>query len=130
MNAHDLTLETLPGHYGVFRLAPDAAVPAWILAADGFLSITRTKDELSIVCAEDSVPPWAKAERGFRILKVQGILDFFLTGILATIAVPLAEANISIFAVSTHDTDYVLVAANRLEDAIHALTAAGHKVQP
>jgi hypothetical protein len=92
-------------------------------------SITRTREELSIVCAEAAVPMGTKAERGFRLLRLQGTLDFSLTGILASIAVPLAAAKVSIFAISTYDTDYILVPGTKLEAAVEALRIAGHTVQ-
>jgi hypothetical protein len=120
-------LTTLPEPLAVCRLAPDAAFPSW-LAASGFLSIARTTEELSIVCAEDAVPDAVRRESGWRALVVAGPLDFGLTGILASIAAPLAEAGISIFAISTFDTDYVLVKAERLDAAVEALIGAGHAV--
>jgi hypothetical protein len=124
-----LTLEILPGAYAVCRLAPDAAVPGWAGSSVDFVATTRTRAELSVVCAEGLVPAGTKAEAGMRILKVAGTLDFSLTGILASLAVPLAQAKVSLFAVSTYDTDYVLVPAAKLEEALGALRAAGHHVQ-
>ena len=110
------------------RLPPDAAIPAW--AAGGtFSSITRTPDELSIVCEERLAPDDGKSEGGWRALQVAGPLDFALVGILAAIAAPLAEAGVSIFAVSTFDTDYVLVKESNLARAIDALRDAGHEVR-
>lgn len=91
-----------------------------------FLSITRTPDELSIVCAEDDAPENAMVEGGWRAMKVEGPLDFPLVGILVSISAPLAEAGVSIFAVSTFDTDYVLVKEENLERAVSALEGAGH----
>jgi hypothetical protein len=124
-----LHLELQSGLQAVCRLPPEAAVPAWALAPGGLSSVTRTPEELSIVCAEGLVPPGTKAEKGMRILKVQGPLDFTLTGILASLAVPLAQAGVSLFAISTFDTDYVLVPGAMLEVAIEALRTAGHEVQ-
>ena len=83
---------------------------------------------MTVVCAAARVPADARAERGWRALRVAGPLDFALTGVLAAVAVPLADAGVSIFAVSTFDTDYVLVRADRLEAAVAALRAAGHRV--
>ena len=80
------------------------------------------------MCAAARVPDGVRAQRGWRALAVEGPLDFALTGVLAAVAVPLAEAGISIFAVSTYDTDYVLVRADRLADAVAALRGAGHSV--
>jgi hypothetical protein len=121
MPDHPLTLEWLPGTYAVCRFPPDAVIPAWASSAPPrdapLLSITRTADELSIVIAEDRVPtPRAanapaslKVERGFAAFRIAGTLDFNLTGIIARIAAPLAEAKIAVFVVSTFDTDYVMV---------------------
>jgi len=117
----------LDGRYAVCRLAPEAAIPDW--ARDGgFVSITRTPGELSIVCPQRSVPADAQAESDFQILKVEGPLDFSLTGILANLSSTLAEAKISIFALSTYDTDYILVRHDDLPQAKAALAAAGHVV--
>jgi len=115
-------LRVLPGRYAICRLAPDAAVPA------SFFSATRTEDELSIVCLDAQAPEDAKTESGWRALQVIGPLEFSLTGILAAIAAPLAAAGVSIFAISTFDTDYVLVKEENLAKAWAALRAAGHRV--
>lgn len=90
--------------------------------------MTRTIDELSVVCTETSVPPDVLSERGWRALKVQGPLDFSLTGVLAALTAPLAAAAIPIFALSTYQTDYVLVHGRDLTRASEALTEAGHTV--
>jgi hypothetical protein len=121
-----LTLSVLPETLAICRLDRDAAIPAWAMGE--FVSITRTTDELSIVCDERAVPSGVKADRGWRALKIAGPLDLALTGVLASIAVPLAEAKINIFAISTFDTDYVLVKAERLDQAVGALRSAGHRV--
>jgi uncharacterized protein len=109
-------LSVLPQTFAVCRLAPDAAVPPW--ARHGFVSVTRTPDELSVVCDQTSVPSDVEAER-----------DWHCLAVLASLAQPLAEANISIFAISTYDTDYVLVKTTSLEAAVAALRAAGHTVE-
>jgi hypothetical protein len=113
----------------VCRLPPEASLPAWALAGGEFVSITRTSDELSIVCAEARVPPGVEAESGFRVLKVQGPLAFEATGIIARLATCLATAGISVLAVATYETDYLLVKADRLEAALAALRAGGHTVE-
>lgn len=120
-----LTLRVLPESLAVARLPPAADVPSWALRGS-FLSVTRTTRELSIVAPLDAVPLHARAERGWRALEVDGPLDFALTGILAALATPLSEAGVSIFAVSTFDTDYVLVRDGQLPAALDALIAAGH----
>lgn len=122
-----LPLTLLPDHLAVCRLAPDAPLSAWA-AGPGFVSITRTDEELSIVIRQDRVPGDVVAVGPWRALKVQGPLDFALTGILAALTAPLAQAGISLFAIATYDTDYVLVRAEVLNAAITALTAAGHRV--
>ena len=122
-----LTLSVLPESLAICRLDHDATVPKW--AAGNFVSITRTRDELSIVCDERDVPSDVKADREWRALKIEGPLDLAMTGVLASIAMPLAEAKINLFAISTFDTDYVLVKASRVADAIGALRDAGHLVR-
>lgn len=119
----------LPELLAVCRLDPAASLPLWA-SAGSFFAITRTRDELSIVCPQQAVPATTQAERDWRALCVAGPLDFALTGILAALAGPLAAAGVSIFALSTYDTDYVLVRAADLDRAITALAAAGHQVQP
>jgi hypothetical protein len=123
-SAPPLTLEVLPGLLSVCRLNPTQAIPEWVLRLP-FWSITRTEDELSIVVPESMATPSWRQETGFRALKVRGPLDFALTGIMARLAVALAGAQISIVAISTFDTDYVLVRDTHLARAIDALTAAG-----
>lgn len=123
----DLTL--LDPILAVCRLEPGAAVPDWALRG-AFTSITRTAEELSIVCEADAVPGDVRRETGFRALKVAGPLDFSLSGILAALAVPLADAGVSVFALSTFDTDYLLVREAQLETALRALRAAGHRIAP
>jgi hypothetical protein len=94
-----------------------------------FTSVTRTADELSIVCPEGAVPKGTKCESGWRIFKIEGPFDFALTGILVAVTKPLADSGVSIFAVSTYDTDYVMVKNQNVRKAIRALTAAGHHVK-
>jgi hypothetical protein len=123
-----LVLTVLAAPLAVVRLEPGAPVPAWAWSGP-VCSVTRSTDELSVVCADAALPPGAgEAQRGWRALKVQGPLDFALTGVLAALAVPLAEARIPIFALSTYDTDYVLVRDEDLDRACHALAQAGHTV--
>src|SRR5512135_3713254 len=124
---HLLRLSLLAGRLAVCRLAPDAAVPAWALVG-AFFSITRTADELSLVVDEGAVPISVARESGFRALKLEGPFPFSFTGVLASVLDPLAAARISIFAVSTFDTDYVLVRQEALAAALAALRAAHHKV--
>ena len=116
-----LTLSILREQLAVCRLEANAKIPAWALNSDSLSSITRTRDELSIVCLEANIPEGIKVEKNWRAFKVEGPLDFSLTGILASLANPLAEASISIFAISTFDTDYLLVRADKFEAAAKVL---------
>lgn len=110
------------------RLGATAALPPWFADAGPLAGVTRTADELSVVCAEDAVPAGVQAERGWRALKAHGPFAFTLTGVLAAILSPLAAAGVPIFALSTYDTDYVLVPGDRADDAVAALRDAGHHV--
>ena len=122
-----LELEILQSSFSVCQLEHDAPVPTWAEGGE-FVSIIRTAEELSVVTAKDRVPATVKAEHGWRAIKVVGPLDFSLIGILASLATTLAEAGISIFAISTYNTDYLLVKGDQLENTVDALQNAGHKV--
>jgi len=125
MNVTSLRISLLPGRYSVCRLAPDAAVPA--IAPEGaFFSVTRTADELSIVCAEAFTPDGARCEWGWRILRLEGPFAFDQVGVLLAVLAPLAAAGVSIFALSTFDTDIILVKESALTRARVALEGAGH----
>jgi len=127
MERRALTLELVAGSYAVCRLGAAEPVPAW--AAGGpFVSITRTDAELSVVCPQEAVPAAVLAERGFCCLRVAGPLGFGMTGVLASLSGPLASSGVSIFVVSTYDTDYLMVQERDLERAVDALTRAGHCV--
>ncbi len=123
------TLTALPGEYAIAQLPPDAPVPTWALAG-GFFSLTRTEGELSVVLEADRVPAGVRAERGWALLQLRGPFDFALTGVLSSVLAPLAQAGVGIFALSTFDTDYLLVKAAQLPDAVTALRGAGHTVHP
>lgn len=122
----DLTV--LPGPLAMVRLAADAALPHWAMR-DGFLSVTRTGEELSIVCRADRVPVDILAEKGWRALKVKGPFALSEVGVLAALAATLADAKVSLFAISTFDTDYLLVSETQLPTAVAALRSAGHRVE-
>lgn len=122
-----LTLSLLPDTFAVCRLEHDAEIPQWARTGE-FFSITRTGDELSVVCRDADVPDGIRCERGWRALKVHGPLDFALIGILAALAQPLTNAGISLFAISTCDTDYALVKEKNLENAIAVLKKEGHQI--
>lgn len=121
------TLVVLSGTYAVCRLDRDASVPGW--AARGrFSSVTRTAAELSVVCPEPDVPEGVRKEGGWSLLMLRGPLDFSLTGVVASMTVPLAREGIGIFVLSTFDTDYLLVKSALLHRAIEAWKAEGHSV--
>ena len=125
-----LTLEVLNGNYAIHRLPPSSSIPVWALTATGFSSITRTSDELSIVCEgvitdmED-----VRQDADWACLKLIGTFAFDLTGILSSVLNPLRDAEIGIFAISTFDTDYVLVKLEHLERAVVTLENAGHTIK-
>ena len=123
-----LPLRVLAGAFAVCRLSPGAPPPAWPPAGP-FVSITRTADEISVVCPETAAPEGARCERGWRCLRVDGKLDLALVGVLASLLAPLAAAGVSVFAVATFDTDYLLVREADLGRAAEALRAAGHSVR-
>ena len=108
------------------RLDPASAVPAWALEG-GFSCVVRARDELSIVCEEGRVPEGVRAEKGWAVLKLEGPFPFSMTGVLAAFLEPLAKAKIPIFAISTFDTDYVLIKAEDQQRAKDALIRAGHE---
>ena len=115
-------LRLLPGRFAVCHLPPDARAP------EKFWSLTRTDEELSVICTEDAVPHGASAQHGWRALEVAGPLDFALTGVAAALTTPLALAGISVLPVATYDTDYFFVREPTLDRAVAALEAAGHTV--
>ena len=123
----ELILE--PDRFAVCRLAPTALVP-WPDPGTALYSVTVTADELSVVCAEGHEPTGATVERGWRVLRIEGPLAFELVGVLASITVPLAGADIGVFVLSTFDTDLVLVKDVDLDAAIDVLGGAGHRVRP
>jgi len=122
-----LRVSLLRGHVSVCRLDGASEVPDWALQG-GFLSITRTSEELSVVCPEGTVPEGVRCEGGWRVLKLAGPFEFSEVGVLLSVAAPLAEAGVGIFALSTFDTDYVLVKEERLGSAVAALRRRGHEV--
>jgi hypothetical protein len=124
---NDTPLKVMPERLAVCRLAADAPNPEWAQPGD-LLALIRTRDEFTVVCSQRYVPPEATAERGFRALMVQGPLDFNQIGVLAAIAAPLAAAAVSILALSTFDTDFLLVRDESLERAVSALAGAGFLV--
>ncbi len=120
-----LTLRIHPEKLAICRLGPGAIIPDWALNAH-FRSITWTDEEISIICGESHVPENIDSEDGWRALMVQGPLNFSDTGILASLAGPLSDAGISIFALSTFVTDYILVKDAEVDHAVQVLTDYGH----
>ncbi|MEL7561416.1 ACT domain-containing protein [Stutzerimonas chloritidismutans] len=118
----------LPQSFVIAQLERDADLPNEVLASPGFMSITRTDDELSIVCAEGVATGLARVDSDWRVIKVQGPFAFDQTGVLASFLDPLAAAAIGIFAVSTFDTDYILVKSTNLENAVQVLKDVGHRL--
>jgi hypothetical protein len=127
--AHRLRYAVLPGRFAVCRLTPDAAVPEWAMASK-FFSITRTANELSIVGEQEHIPAGVLCESGWACIRLEGPFPFALTGVLAAILNPLARAGIAIFAVSTFDTDCILIKSDRWPSAEEALRQAGHERIP
>jgi hypothetical protein len=125
-----LDLDLLPDDYAVCRLEPGATVPPGLDAGKGIVSVTSTEAETSIICPARQAPPDATVNAPWRCFRVHGPLDLTLTGVMAAILAPLADARVNVFVFSTYDTDYVLVPAVRLDEARAALTAAGHRVTP
>ena len=122
-----MKLYVLDELYAIVRCDPDAGLPAW-LQGGHFWSATRSDSELSIVCRQEDVPNDASAERGWCAVEIAGPLDFSLTGVVAALVNPLADAGVPIFVLSTFETDYVLVRERDLPRSVEALTAAGHEV--
>lgn len=127
MSFHRLNLTVVDGTFAVCRLAAEGPIPPWTTAGS-FFSITRTADELSIVCRQDAVPEGIVGERGWRCLRVAGTMLFSVVGVFASLAAPLAEAGICVFAVSTFDTDYLLVKEDDFEKVVAVLKQAGHSI--
>jgi uncharacterized protein len=125
----NLNLSLLEDRFAVVQLEPSASIPTWALEGD-FFSVSKTTEELSIVCLESNVPTNSnvRLERDWACLKLQGPFEFSLTGILLSVLEPLAQVNVGIFALSTFNTDFVLVKSGHLEKAIVALEGAGHSV--
>ena len=126
--ALSLSLRVVRPTLAIVRLPPGSELPAWAGESGEFLSLTRTPDETSVVCDVRCVPESVRAERDYRGLRVEGTVPFQATGVLASLAVPLADAGVPIFVVSTFDTDYVLVRDEKISTAIRVLREAGHSV--
>jgi hypothetical protein len=125
-----LDLDLLPGEYAVCRLPAGSTLPATLTAGPddkSVISVTWGVDELSVICPNDRVPADAIADTAWRCLRVAD-LNLAMTGVLASLVGPLAEARVNIVTFSTYDTDYLLVPTVRLTEAVNTLTAAGHRI--
>ncbi|MBX2823027.1 MAG: ACT domain-containing protein [Rhodothermaceae bacterium] len=123
-----LSFTLSPDRYAICKLPATSPVPTGFLHKP-FFAVTRTSDELSIVLSEKAASPEWESEKGWRMLKVNGPLDFNIVGVVASISAPLAEAGIPIFVISTFDTDYLLVKDENLASSIRMLEGEGHEVQ-
>jgi len=123
------TFQLLPQAYAVCKLPQESPIPQWAEGASGFWSITKTQTELSIVCQQASVPTGIETSTDWRVLGIVGTLDFSMVGVLSAISGLLASQSISIFVISTFDTDYILVKQSHLSNTIEALQLAGHTIQ-
>lgn len=124
---HRLKFRSMRGPYAIVRLAADVAVPRWATKGQ-FTSVTRTADELSIVCPSENLPPGVQSLHSWQCFKLEGPFAFSQTGILLSFIEPLSLKGIPIFAISTHDTDYVLVQDEFVGIALDALQRAGHEL--
>ncbi len=121
------TLSRLPERFAMCQLTPDAPIPDWAMPRRAtFFSITQTQDELSLICPQEQIPPDVAADMGWYCLKIEGPFTLDEPGVLASIVNPLSQAGISVFAVATYDTDYLLV--KEFERAVQALEAATHRI--
>ncbi len=124
-----LKFRILAGSYAIVQLAPETAVPEWTTHGE-FTSITRTSDELSVVCLSENVPPEIRPPQRWVCLKLQGPFLFSLTGVLLSFIEPLSSNNVPIFAISTYDTDYVLIQEEFVGTTLDLLQKAGHELLP
>jgi hypothetical protein len=125
---HRLKFRPLGEPYAILRLEANSPIPEWTSQGE-FTSITRTADELSIVCPVTNLPTTIRAPQRWTCLKLEGPFPFSLTGILLSFIQPLSDNAIPIFAVSTYDTDYVLIQEEFSEKALAVLRQAGHELK-
>jgi hypothetical protein len=127
MSTPRLSLAILPDLFAVCKLQANESIPSWALSGS-ICSLTRTPDELSIVCPQELVPEGVQVVKGWKCLKVEGKLDFSLVGILSSLASSLARVGVSLLAISTYETDYLFVKESDLDRGVAALREAGHDV--
>jgi hypothetical protein len=125
MKIPNISMRLLSDVYGVCRMDKNDPIPEWI-EDSRFYSVTKTMEELSVVCPQNRIPDHIKCEKGWRILKVEGTLEFSLIGILSFISTVLANNGISIFAISTYDTDYILIKEKDTDKVISVLTSENY----
>jgi hypothetical protein len=126
MNPSSLTFHVHPERLAIVRLSNDAPLPDWV--GGGFQCVARTSQELSVVCAQAGVPRQVQQERDKVALGIEGVIPMTTVGLLAGLCAALAEARVPVFVISTYDTDWLLISADRFADAAHALESAGHRV--
>jgi hypothetical protein len=124
---HQLKFHRLSGPYAIVRVAPDSPVPDWATNGE-FMSVTRTAEELSVVCASSNLPADVHSPHRWTCLKLEGPFPFSQTGVLLSFIEPLSDNGVPIFAISTYDTDYVLIQEEFVERAMGALQKAGHEL--
>ncbi|MFC1633924.1 ACT domain-containing protein [Planctomycetota bacterium] len=125
MNFPKLRLRVLPKVYAICSFDPDAAFPGWTHRSS-ILSITKTPKEITLVCEENHVPGECKKSEHWKCIKVEGRFDLDAVGVLASIAGPLAQNKISLYVISTYDTDYVLIQTKNIDKAMSCLDKFGH----
>ena len=123
MEKEKLTLFILPDKFAICHLDEKSYVPYWATENVSFSCLTRTENELSIVCPENDIPGGILSEKGWRAIRVKGPLGFVMPGIVSSLSTPLAEAEISIFYISTYETDYLLVKEENLDKTVKILSA-------
>ena len=122
-----LKLTSLEGDYAICQIDTQASIPQWASMGDLY-SITRTQDELSIICLHEQIPEHISCQAGWRVLKIEGPFSFDEIGVLASLTAPLAAAQISLLTISTFDTDYIFIQAENYDQALRVLQSAGHQV--
>ena len=122
-----VTIMVYDGPFAICRLSPEDELPVWSGESE-FLSVTRSPDEISIVCSQRGLPPDVQCSRNWRMMRIEGVLDLQMTGILSGLLSPLARAEINVFVLSTFDTDYILVPELMLDRACMVLGAEGHRI--
>ncbi|MBX9783848.1 MAG: ACT domain-containing protein [Chitinophagaceae bacterium] len=126
---NQLAFIVLPGEYAMCRLSAQSDVPSFPWESS-FCTVSKTPDEVSIICEASAVPEGINCNKGWRLLKINAVLDLSLTGITAKFSTALADAGINLCVIATHDTDYILVKEEKLADAVIALRQTGFIVEP